>query len=201
MIRFIVKNRVYIIWIVLVVVAVGVKATLFKDTVWQPGAAPLLAKSNHTLDKNYQLKASDLVKPKKELGLPVQSLDSFLGRHLLRAKKKGDTIRLNEISPLPLVTAAPDSAILLLSLTKEEATLCQWIQKGSLIILCRTDSTEGAKPTDCYGPICVAAAHTNTPQAPGDFLMLQVPLTEVWKVNSCLAASKRSILLLPPKGK
>lgn len=146
--NFIVKNRVYIIWILLVAIAAVAKGYFLKKALWNPAPAPAAAPATK-----------------------------------------------------PLVVASPDSAILLLPLTKEEAIFCQWVQKGSLVMLCRTDSTEGAKPTDCSGPICIAAAHSNTTQTPGDYLLLQVPLTETWKINSYLAATKRSILLLPSKGK
>ncbi|WP_162915438.1 hypothetical protein [Paraflavitalea soli] len=145
-IRFIVKHRVYFIWLSLVAVLATLKGCFLKNALLDTAPAP--------------------------------------------ASK-----------PSPLVEAAPDSAILLLSLTKEEAILCRGIHKGSQVILCRTDSTTGATPADCYGPIRVAAAHSNSTETPGDLLFLQVPITEVWKINACLAATKRSILLLPPKSR
>lgn len=194
MIRFIVNNRIYLIWLAALALAATLKGCFWNKPLFDFQKSPAMAKQ--VLTENHQLKAHDLLWDNKETDPLQHTLDTLIGQHLIKAKKDQEEIRAADVSPWPLVHSTPDSAILVLSLSKNEAVLCQWLHKGAQIVLCKEDSTGKTKAADCSGPVYVAAVHSSTIQAPGDYLLLRVPLQQVKTINHFITATKRAVAIL-----
>lgn len=184
----------YIIWVFLVATGALGKWYCGKDV--PPVTSRSFFTTSRALPVNHQLASDDLqLETCGNKSLPPFPVDTFMGRHLLAHKKEGEEITLAETGLAPYVLPDDDKRILLLPLNANEAILSQQVQPGFRIQICIGDT--GIRR--CSAPATVAAVHTSTRNAQGNFIWLEIAQEEINSMTQFVTAQSRAVSILTKK--
>jgi len=184
-----------ILWIPLVIVIGAL--VLFKwkgcTPVWR-AVAPAHLLYSRSLPLNHQITADDINFGQQDTNRVSvhDSLGSFLGRHLIQARKAGEVMRGGDLSRVPPVPVpGKDSSIFLLALSSAEQPLLQLLDGGEYI--------QVADTSHLFRPGClllrVVAVHRATTEVPGNWLLVEGPTAKAVENQFRISASTRMILL------
>jgi hypothetical protein len=187
------KVRIYLLGGILVLLVLfKVKGCI---PLFNSGPAPALLYS-HPFPPNHQLTPEDVDLHLLDTNRRSvhDSLNAFIGRHLLTPQNAGAVIRSADLSGYPRVqTPGKDSVVLVLPLDTPEKPWLQLIDAGAFIELADTPHTFKA---DCR-VLRVLAVHWSTLSVPGNWMLLEEPASDVTENQFRMASSTtRKILLL-----
>jgi hypothetical protein len=162
--------------------------------VWRSAASPTLLYSR-SLPENHQIATEDVNLNHQDTNRVSvhDSLGSFLGHHLIQAKKAGEAIRGIDLSRVPPVPApGKDSALFLLALGSTEQPLLQVLDAGETI---QVADTTYAFQAGCL-LLRVVAVHGSTSEVPGNWLLVEGPAAKVKENQFRISSKTRMILVL-----
>jgi hypothetical protein len=162
--------------------------------VWKGFSLPVLLYSR-ALPANHQLSISDVDFNRQDTNrISVHdSLSSFIGRHLVQAKKVGEAIQAGDLARAPVVQApGRDSSIFLLTVGALEQPLLQLLDADEVIQVADTPHP--------FQPGClqlrVVAVHRPTAELPGSWLLVEGPTAKAVESQFRISSATRMILLV-----
>jgi hypothetical protein len=148
---------------------------------------------------NHQIQGHELNGPRSRTLLArLTPKESLTGRHLLRPKKRGEAIGLDDVSTQPGFATIADTGVVLYSVENEKQ-LAEGVMVGSWVRPCFTRPARTASLqtlTRCAtDPVAVEAVHR--PVANGDttWLALRIPHCRLPEIGEFLAREERFVLL------
>ena len=188
------SNKVLWIPVVLVVGALVLAKWKGCTPVWRVMAKPNLLYSR-SLPANHQLAVDDIdLNHQDSNRVSVHdSVNSFLGCHLVQAKKAGETIRGVDLARTPVVPQpGKDSSIFLLTPGATELPLLQVLDAGEYLQVADTD--HDFQPG--WLVLRVIAAHRSTSAVPGNWLLVEGPTGKAKENQLRISSKARGILLV-----
>jgi hypothetical protein len=157
------------------------------------------------LRKNHQISEGDIEGPKEHYLLAgMLEKRALIGKHLLRARKKGEIISTSDFASQPnLEPVEVESGVWLYALKGNEY-LTDGTQVGSWVRICSVRKMKKNVPeTHCSkDPIPVDAVHRSTTSGDSTWVALRVPNRRFADVGEYISSEGRFLLVAaqPPSG-
>jgi hypothetical protein len=144
---------------------------------------------------NHQLIATDFSEYLENQNTRIVPLNDMVGKYLTRDKKKGEELKLDDVTDLPTPNVSADSVGFIYSGPYDESIDGRLIDVGSQITIC---ALKPPTETICMSvPLEVLAVHQKTTQVPQRWLMLKVPLDKRSELTQIIASDKQAFFFHP----